>query len=310
MKWIVSCLLLLLPACQESKEPPPLRVGWAAAFAGVGQILATAEQLPELSAVRFLRFSTGPEMNEAALQGQLDVVPIGIVPAAFLLARSPDWSLVARIYRFKQMTVVAASSNIYSGAQLHGKKLATGFGTGAHPYLLSRLKEWGLKLGNDVALLNVAPTEQVSVLQQGAVDAVAAFEPVPAILKSLGQGRMIDSQEHVAFILVRNQVVSRRKSELMQLLQGLKIASFQVAQDRSKANALYARVSRIPENVLSSMEEIEPNLLVSNREHISLKIEERDLAESQLIVDHMERDGLLNKPLSVRGRISTEFEIP
>lgn len=308
MKQIAVLLLLFLAGCSGSESERPLRIGWATAFAGLGQIMATAEQMPEFSSDRFMRFSTGPEMNEAALQEHLDLVPIGVVPAAILLSRSNSWSIVARLYRFNQMTVVGTESQIFEGTQLRGKKIATGFGTGAHPYILSRFSEWGLTLGQDVTLLNCAPSEQVQALLHADVDAVAAFEPVPAILKGLGKGRVIDSEEHVAFLLARNELIAARPHELQRILRGFRRAVFAVASDRPRANSLYAQISKIEVPLLDLMQEIDPNLTARSDADISLAVTEQELSQSQEIVDSMLSHRILQNPVSLKSRVKFSGE--
>ena len=148
LKRVVGAFLVLafglLLGCQGHNTPQARwRMGWVTAWSEAGLIVAPLIHTDILQrnnlSLDIRSFGIGPQMNEAAQAGEIDIIPIGIVPAAILLSASDDWEVVGRLVRFKQSTVVSVSSKINDFKDLKGKSLAFPFGAGPHPYILSRL---------------------------------------------------------------------------------------------------------------------------------------------------------------------------
>ncbi len=279
--------------CSQSGESK-LRVGWAVAFAGMAQrVMVTKSQNPPQ--VTFLPFSAGPELNEAARAGQIDAQFIGVVPATFLFAQNTEWCLVASVYSFQQSFLVRKGTGVTKISDLKGKRIGVGFGTGAQPFLLQVLKENGLEPRTDVDVLNIAPPEQASALLNGDIDAVAAFEPVPAHLRALDTVDTLITTEHYAFLLGHEGRINKKRAALEQLLMAFRRGVALSGSEKSQIDAEYSKLSGIPLSSLAQIKEI-PQL--SN-----VELSEEVLSKSQPVADQMFNLKLIARPVSLRDRI-------
>ena len=181
-------LLLAFPLTTFGQAMLPIRIGaanatdHAAAFIGVEKGIFAKHGLD----AKIVMYQTGPEMINGLLNDQQDVNIMGSIP--FLAGVSRDQPLVlighlhgdaTRQYYADNNSIVASPASGIKEKDikaLKGKKIGLPRGTGAEGYLLGILAENGLKIG-DVTLINLKPSDQVTALRQGDVDAVAAWEP-------------------------------------------------------------------------------------------------------------------------------------
>lgn len=140
--------------------------------------------------VQFRQLSQGFTAMGALQTGDADVadaVPAvaaqatseGIDAQAVLVANGDPTGTVDTSRYFA--IVARAGSGIVRGdlKSLRGKKIGTPVGTIGHQYLFYTLKNAGLDPQTDITVQNVAPTDLVSALQSGSVDAIVSWEPVP-----------------------------------------------------------------------------------------------------------------------------------
>ena len=141
--------------------PPPkkITVGWQRQWATQGQVMTALSRtnIPALYDVNLVPrdFQYGPDLNEAALTGEVEVTNAGIVPVINLLAKSEDWMIIARQIDFLVAIVARRNSGIHSVSDLRGKRFGVPFGGGSHPYALSRLQDNGLSVGDGPQQTNV-----------------------------------------------------------------------------------------------------------------------------------------------------------
>jgi len=185
---VLVTLLATFSLAALAQAPLPIKIGaanatdHAAAFIGVEKGIFAKHGLD----AKIVMYQTGPEMINGLLNGQQDVNIMGSIP--FLAGVSRDQPLVLighlhgdatrQYYADNNSIVASASSGIKEKdiKALKGRKIGLPRGTGAEGYLLGILAENGMKIG-DVTLINLKPSDQVTALRQGDVDAVAAWEP-------------------------------------------------------------------------------------------------------------------------------------
>jgi len=185
---IAMSMLLAVPLFAVAQAPLPIRIGaanatdHAAAFIGVEKGIFAKHGLD----AKIVMYQTGPEMINGLLNGAQDVNIMGSIP--FLAGVSRDQPLVLighlhgdatrQYYADNNSIVASAASGIREKdiKALKGRKIGLPRGTGAEGYLIGILAENGLRI-TDVTLINLKPSDQVTALRQGDVDAVAAWEP-------------------------------------------------------------------------------------------------------------------------------------
>lgn len=263
----------------SSNSAKPIIVGWQTAWAPAGQIAQAlihtniAKQCDvNLNCKGFL---FGTEMNEAALNHDLDCENTGSIPAISLLARSKDWTIVGRLI-FQPLAVVAGTnSHVEKIVDLRGKSVGVPFGSGPHPYLLHLLKKNNMDIGdsrNQVRLINISPSEQVIALKQGTVDAIATWEPQTAIALGKNFGVLIDEKRHLGVIMVSNKLLKERSDSVVKLLRAYIEANYFVAKHRSQSDAWFAKASGFDQKLISQIRIVEPNLSAKELTDVSLSI--------------------------------------
>ncbi len=307
---------LILTACNGSsnKKETRLIVGWQTAWATAGQIVETMvnTNIPELykSNATFRNFLFGPDMLEASLGGNIDATTTGVVPAINLLAASDDWVIVCRLIDFSCVTIARNVTNIKSYADLKGHKLGVPFGSGAHPYIVQRLKENNLTIGTGpdaVELINVSPAEAIVVLQQGGVDAIGAWEPNATIMEQKEIGKAIDEKRYIGFLSVRKSIVENNPEEVVALIKSLIEANLYVAKNREQTDEWFAKRSNFERELLKKIRVIEPNLKANRIEDISVEISQEDIVLSQQVADQMFESGLIKRKINLNDRINLKL---
>lgn len=157
-------------------------VDHAPAFVGVEKGIFAKHGLD----AKIVMYQTGVEMINGLLNDAQDVNIMGSIP--FLAGASKDQPLMLIGHLHGDATKTAYTENVSivaTGASgvaksdikaLAGKKIGTPRGAGAEGFLVGLLPEHGLKTA-DVTLLNIKPSDLVTALRQGDVDAIAIWEP-------------------------------------------------------------------------------------------------------------------------------------
>jgi len=232
---VLVTLLATFPLAALAQAPLPIKIGaanatdHAAAFIGVEKGIFAKHGLD----AKIVMYQTGPEMINGLLNGQQDVNIMGSIP--FLAGVSRDQPLVLighlhgdatrQYYADNNSIVASASSGIKEKdiKALKGRKIGLPRGTGAEGYLLGILAENGMKIG-DVTLINLKPSDQVTALRQGDVDAVAAWEPwattaavrVPGAVRVTSGG--CESCYDPGSILTTRQIIEQKAETLRRFM--------------------------------------------------------------------------------------------
>lgn len=317
-------LTIALISCDRQKSAPKtpstpqklsrLTIGYQTAWATSGQVMETLVHttIPKLhgSSATFRTFLFGPDMNEAAVTGSIDGTTTGVVPTVNLLAVSDEWVVVCRHVDFTVTTIARTDSGITNFAGLKGRKVAVPFGSGAHPYIVQRLKENNLSIGtgpNAVELINVSPAEAIPTLQQGAVDAAATWEPTATIMENKNIGRSIEDKRYVGLLTIRKEILEKYPDEVVALIKSLLEANLYVAKNREQTDDWFANRSKFDRELLKKIRVIEPNLKAQRIEDISLQLTADDIRLCQQVADQMFATGLIKKAVNLSEKIDTTF---
>ena len=294
--------------------PTKVVVGWMTSWATAGQIMQAMihtnigdlyEFKPE-----FHSFLFGPDINEAALAGKVDVQNSGLVPTISLLAASEDWIVIGRLIDSPLSIVARQGSGIKTLGDLKGKTIAVPFGGGSHPYVLQRLEATGLTCGKekgDVKLINLKPSEQAIAITQGSVEAVGTWEPQTALILSKKMGYVIDSERHLGVISIRKQIAKAHPELVEKLLREYIEANYYVALHGRQTDQWFIKAAGFPEALLGNLKVIEPNTKAKNIDDININLSEEDIALGQRYADTMQKAGLLARPVNFKERVDLSY---
>ena len=183
-------LSTLFQGCKSS--PPSLIFAYQDRIADALSIIAVEKEFfkDQGLIVEAKRFHSGPECTESLIYGDAVIGTMGDTAAIIALSRHGD--------RFKLLTshgggekrhriIVGIDSKIQYPKDLVGKKIGVKFGTSTHGGLMLFAKKYGLDLKD--ALIDMAPSLQLTALAVGELDAIVASEPTPSLAVSKQLGR-------------------------------------------------------------------------------------------------------------------------
>lgn len=299
-----------LQSCDRLTKPPAarVRIGWQTAWASQGQVMEglIRTDIPTLAGadLAFNGFQYGPDLNEAAIGGSIDVTNAGIVPVINLLAKSPDWAIIGRQTDFYVSIIARPNSGVRTVADLKGKRFAVPIGGGSHPFAVSELKKAGLG-DADVDIVNVPPTEMLLAFKKGDVDAVAVWDPTAQLIVEAG-GAIIAEQAYVGFITGNRKFLEREPAAAQAMLEAYGMAYLYAAKNKAQTDAWFAQDSGMPQALVSRLRVIEPNLKATELTAVKLTPTAASLALCQQVADTMLSLGLLKARLDVSARTFLE----
>ncbi len=131
-------------------------------------------------------FETGQENINNLLAGNQDAYVGGTVPFLVGVSNGMPLVLIGMLHGDPNRTEYADNESIVAGPKagvkagdikaLKGKTIGTVVGSGAEAYVVGMLAQNGLK-ASDVTLRNIKPSELVTALRTGQVDAITIWEP-------------------------------------------------------------------------------------------------------------------------------------
>lgn len=181
----------------ESASPGPaddvtLRLGVIGngVFRGpLGYLHDRGELLPLLDGagvteIEVIPFTTGPDLNQALVAGELDVASYGDTPALVARASGQETQLIGQgSVAIDAAIVTPKSGGAESLDDLEGEKVAVATGTYMHRYFLGVLDETGVTPGE---VVNIPSLETEAALERGDVAAAAVTRAVAESLRLRG----------------------------------------------------------------------------------------------------------------------------
>jgi sulfonate transport system substrate-binding protein len=259
--------------------------------------------IPTLADVKidFKGFQFGPDLNEAAISGSLDVTNAGIVPVINLLAKSPDWSIIGRQTDFFVSILARPSHGIKTVSDLKGKRIAVPIGGGSHPFAIEQLRKAHLAK-SDVEVINVPPTEMLLAFKKGDVDAVAVWDPVAQLVREAG-GMTIAEERYVGFITAHKALLNDQPDAVVKLLRAYELAYLYAAKHKGQTDAWFAKDSGMPEALVKRLRVIEPNLMAISASQIQIVPSIQAIALCQSVANTMVELGLLKTSIDISTRV-------
>lgn len=310
---IISVILLFMVS-PNAFSAQKIKLGWQVPWTIQGQIVQILKHTDILKRneleVEFVGRTFGPELNELALAGSVDVIFTADQPAAILFSKTNDWNAIARLMYNRTSTYVPTESPIHSVADLKGKTIGLPFGAAAERIIHKALAEQKI---SDVHFINLGILEHAPLIksapknakQWGQFDALSGFDPIPAILESEGHLRAIHSGKVCAMVLVKKEMAQKDPLVMKKLLRSIQEAYGYYRKHKSQVNAWFleeAKMTNVNKNALTITEALEPNLKTGTTR---LSFTEDDFALMQEGADFATK--ATGKKIEMRNFVTNEF---
>jgi sulfonate transport system substrate-binding protein len=307
------------PIKEEQKELTPIKIGWQTPWATQGQLTQVLKQTELLKENNlkgeFIGFSYGGPLNVAALAGELDVIFTADQPAAQLLSKNPNWTIIGRLMYNRVSLYVPPKSSINSTADLKGKKVAMPFGAAAQRMALQAQKNAGLNPKTDVENLNLGIYEQSVLVNDkeatkwGEFDAMAGFDPTPAIYADKGLVRNNEVGKIVSLIVMSNDFIQKNPEAPVNFLKAFQGAYDYYKNNVEQANKWFTDEAKldITPNALATASSIEPNMMATSKAEIRLDFIEDDYRIMQEAADFLLEQNMIQEKLEMKNFVNLSY---
>ncbi len=295
-----------------------IRIGWQIPWAVEGQLTQILKHTSLLADNNlegdFKGFSYGGPLNEAALAGDVDVIFTADQPAATLLVKNPDWVIIGRLMYNRVSLYVPPLSQINSVADLKGKTVAMPFGAAAQRMALKAEQDAGLDPKKDVNNINLGIYEQSDLVRDsqaikwGDIDAMAGFDPTPAIFEEKGLVKNLQVGKVVSVIMMSKDFIDKNPSAPVEFLQAFYGSYDFYRNNTEQANQWFTEEAKldITPKALKIAASLEPNL---NSEDNSIRIgfNEDDYQIIQEAADFIYNQGLVEKRVIMKDYVDSSY---
>lgn len=304
---------------KKEKQLIPIRIGWQIPWAVQGQLTQILKQTELLKdnglAGDFKGFSYGGPLNEAALAGEVDVIFTADQPAATLLVKNKKWKIVGRLMYNRVSLYVPPKSSIQTIADLKGKTVAMPFGAAAQRMALKAQQDAGLDPKKDVNNINLGIYEQsdlvkdASAVKWGNIDAMAGFDPTPAIFEEKELVRNLKVGKIVSLIVMSEEYITKYPDAPSQFLKSFYNAYDFYRSNITQADNWFKEEAKldITPKALEISASMEPNLKAQKKEDIKLDFTDEDYGIMQEAADFIFDQGLVKEKVIMKDYIDLSY---
>lgn len=296
-----------------------IRIGWQTTWATQGQlteILKNTNLLNENGLKGdFKGFSSGASLNEAALAKAVDVIFTADQPAATLLSKNGNWVIIGRLMYNRVSLYVPSKSPIKTIADLKGKTVGMPFGAAAQRMALQAEKDAGLDPRKDVNNVNLGILEQsdlvrdVNATKWGDMDALAGFDPTPAIFEEKGLIRNLKVGSVVSVIVMSKDYIKNNSNSPEEFLKAFYDAYDFYRMHITQANNWFITDSKlnVSQTALGIAASVEPNLNVKSKKDIRLGFNNNDYNVLQDAADFIYNQSLIKVKVNMKDYIDLSY---
>lgn len=328
---LVLSLGILISGCQTKQEATDgtpntpdnkaskMRIGWQIPWATEGQLTQILKNTDLLQNNNiegdFKGFSYGGPLNEAALAKEVDVIFTADQPAAILLSKSDDWQIIGRLMYNRVTLYVPPNSEIQTVKELKGKTVAMPFGAAAQRMALKAQVDAGLDPETDVNNINLGIYEQADIVKDpeatkwGEIDALAGFDPTPAIFEEKGLVRNLEEGMIVSVIVMSKSYIAENPEAPSNFLNAFVDAYDYYRLNTEQANEWFTEEANldITSNALAIAASVEPNLKATSKDEIRITFIEDDYKVMQEAADFLFDRGILKTEINMREHVNLEY---
>lgn len=303
----------------EDNKLSAIRIGWQIPWATQGQLTGILKNTSILQKYglkgEFKGFSSGAPLNEAALARAVDVIFTADQPAATLLSKNPNWVIIGRLMYNRVSLYVPPNSPIKTVADLRGKTVGMPFGAAAQRMALKAEKDVGLDPQKDVNNVNLGILEQSdlvrdpSVIKWGTMDALAGFDPTPAIFEEKGLIRNLKIGSVVSTIMMSKDYIKSYPNAPREFLKAFYDAYDFYRLNVNQANLWFIADSKlnVSQAALGIAAGVEPNLKVKSKKNIRLGFNSEDYKVLQEAADFIYDQSLIKTKINMKDHIDLSY---
>jgi len=296
-----------------------IRIGWQIPWATQGQLTQVLKHTSLLAEngleAKYSGFVAGPPLNEAAMAKAVDVIFTADQPAATLLSKNPNWVIIGRLMYNRVSLYVPPNSPIKTVSGLKGKTVGMPFGAAAQRMALKAEEDAGLTPGVDVTNVNLGIYEQGDLvkdpkaLKWGTMDALAGFDPSPALFEDKGLVRNLQVGKVVSLIVMSKEYIAQNPNAPVQFLTAFNGAYKYYKNNVTQSDSWFIEESKLkltskPLAIASSME---PNLKAKSDSEIRIGFIEDDYKIMQDAADFLLKQGLIKKEIVMKDFVDLSF---
>jgi ABC-type nitrate/sulfonate/bicarbonate transport system substrate-binding protein len=206
------------------------------------------------------------------------------------------------------------NSDITSVSDLRGKTVAVPFGTAAQKMLLRSEQEAGLNPKTDVTNTNLGIYEQGSLVTDaqaskwGSIDAMAGFDPTPAIFEQKGLVKVLKTDRVVSVIVMSKTYIKAHPMAPKQFLTAFRQSYEYYRGHQSEANNWFIAESKmqVPEGALTASASIEPN--IASDLPIRIELNDDDLERMQQTADFLFTQQLIKQEITIKDFVDQSYQ--
>ncbi len=243
-----------------------------------GQIVVTMDKAGIAQAngldPTFTAFQYGPPMMEALAAGSIDAVVTSLMPVTSYSAKIPgDVKVVAMLGNSSHSLMVGKDSPAGEPADLSGKKLGVSFGSDSHLDTLVWLRETGLN--DKIELINIAPAELTSALNNNSVDAIVIRQPQVLRLQNVADARILHTWPFRFVSIMKSDFIEKKPEAYKKYLKSLQDSLFYISQNKERAAEWFGAHLRIDPAVVLAVSEDDPNYAAKQLSDIDVTITDK-----------------------------------
>lgn len=296
-----------------------IRIGWQVPWATQGQLTQILKRTAILQENglkgEFKRFNSGAPLNEAALANGVDVIFTADQPAATLLSKNPSWVIIGRLMYNRVSLYVPPKSPIETVADLQGKKVGMPFGAAAQRMALQAEKEAGLDPEKDVNNVNLDIYEQSDLVRDpnaikwGTMDALAGFDPTPAILEEKGLIRNLKIGKVTSVIVMSKSYIKNHPKAPEKFLKAFYEAYnfYRINVDQADTWFIEESKLKMTSKSLRIASGMEPNLNAKSKSDIRISFTTEDYKALQDAADFIYNQSLVKQKVNMIDHIDLSY---
>lgn len=300
----------------EVSSVTPIRIGWQIPWATEGQLAQILQKTDILKNHSlkgdFKGFSYGAPLNEAALAGSVDVIFTADQPALTLISKDPRWVIIGRLMYNRVSLYVPPQSDITEIKDLRGKTVAMPFGAAAQRVVLREEKRAGLDPNTDVRNINLGIYEQNDLVKDataktwGEIDALAGFDPTPAVFEEKGLIKNLYSDQVVSVIVMSKDYINMYPWAAHNFLMSFQDAYQYYRDNQTQANAWFSAEAgiQVSDTVLAKAASVEPNLTGKT---IRLDFTPEDYKIMEEAADFLFSQGITKEKVNINDHIDLQY---
>lgn len=305
----------------QAAELTKVRIGWQIPWATQGQLVQVLKRTDILKKngleAEFVGRTFGPQLNEVAMGGGLDVVLTGDLPGLTLISKGKGWKGVGRLMYNRTLTYVPKNSPIKHLKGLKGKTIAMPIGAAAERVTKDALREAGLDPDKDVKIVNLDIREQGPIIMKSdgketfeQFDALAGFDPLPAIFESQGKLKVLHTGKVVSMVLMNESFLKEQAGVGRKVMQSLLDAYDYYRQNQKEANEWFlaeAELKGATQEACALAASIEPNLKAKSKKKMTVAFSKDDLSHLKSAAAFLE--GKTGAKVNVDESFTTEYAL-